>query len=95
METAPLLALNFANLTSECTGRLSRPVRPGKALVPEEVVDHRDLNRQPRSQQIIQSQQGTKHRQRRQLHADADAANSVELHPPKKGMFFAFLRAES
>src|ERR1035438_8608905 len=40
----------------------SLPVRPGEALVPQKIVDHRHLDRQPGAQQIIEPEPRTKDR---------------------------------
>src|ERR1700732_4149430 len=49
-------------------------------------MDHRDLDRQPRGQQIVQFQPRTKSSQSPQLHNDADTTNGVEFQPAAKAL---------
>src|ERR1700686_4250414 len=87
--------MEFGQPEQRLRGPDSRPVRPSEALVPQEVMDHRDLDRQPRGQQVIQFQPGTKTTQRRQLHNDPDSTNGVELDPAKQCPMTIPLRTEN
>jgi hypothetical protein len=62
--------------------------------MPQKVMDHRDLHRQPRSHQIVKLQPRPKKGQSRQLHSNANPTNEVELNPSQNGLLPVYLTAD-
>jgi len=56
----------------------SRPVPPGPPFVPQEVVQHRQLDREGGRGKVVQAQAGHQQRQRGELHRDSHRADNVE-----------------
>lgn len=77
----PVAQVEFKQPYERLHGPLRRSVRPGKALVPQKVVQHSGLDSKSGCQKVVQAKQRVEDRQGRQLHSDADPADEIELQP--------------